>query len=66
MLLEKNGEITPERTKRWSQSKNNKVNGNGIILINNGLNAPTKTERMAEWIQKQDSIYTAYKRPTSK
>ena len=23
MLLEKNGEITPERMKRWSQSKNN-------------------------------------------
>ena len=23
MLLEKSGEITPERMKRWSQSKNN-------------------------------------------
>ena len=23
MLLEKNGEITPERMKRWSHSKNN-------------------------------------------
>ena len=23
MLLEKSGEITPERIKRWSQSKNN-------------------------------------------
>ena len=23
MLLEKNGEITPERMKRWSQSENN-------------------------------------------
>ena len=23
MLLERNGEITPERVKRWSQSKNN-------------------------------------------
>ena len=33
--------------------------GNGIILISNylkcnGLNAPTKRQRLAEWIQKQD------------
>ena len=39
--------------------QNNKVNGNGIILtiitLNiNGLNAPTKRQRLAEWIQKQD------------
>ena len=39
--------------------QNNKVNGNGIILINitlkvNGLNAPTKRQRLAEWIQKQN------------
>ena len=37
-----------------------KLNGNGIILsiitLNvNGLNAPTKRQRLAEWIQKQDS-----------
>ena len=34
-------------------------NGNGIILItnylkHNRLNAPTKRQRLAEWIQKQD------------
>ena len=35
------------------------MNGNGNILINNylkrnGLNTPTKRQRLAEWIQKQD------------
>ena len=34
-------------------------------LIVNGLNAPTKRERLAEWIKKQDPIYAVYKRPTS-
>ena len=29
-----------------------------IITINvNGLNVPTKRQRLAEWIQKQDPIY---------
>ena len=29
-----------------------------IIALNvNGLNAPTKRQRLAEWIQKQDPIY---------
>jgi len=38
-----------------------------IITLNvNGLNAPTKRQRLAEWIQKQDPIYVVYKRPTSK
>ena len=38
-----------------------------IISLNvNGLNAPTKRQRLAEWIQKQDPIYVVYKRPTSK
>ena len=38
-----------------------------IITLNvNGLNAPTKRHRLAEWIQKQDPyIYAVYKRPTS-
>ena len=38
-----------------------------IITSNvNGLNAPTKRHRLAEWIQKQDPyIYAVYKRPTS-
>ena len=31
----------------------------------NGLNAPTKRHRLAEWIQNQDPIYAVYKRPTS-
>ena len=36
-----------------------------IITLNiNGLNAPTKRQRLAEWIQKTP-IYTVYKRPTS-
>ena len=38
-----------------------------IITLNvNGLNAPTRKHRLAEWIQKQDPyIYTIYKKPTS-
>ena len=38
-----------------------------IITLNvNGLNAPTKRYRLAEWIQKQDPhINAGYKRPTS-
>ena len=29
-----------------------------IIILNvNGLNAPTKRQRQAEWIQKQDALY---------
>ena len=38
-----------------------------IIILNvNGLNAPTKIHRLAEWIQKQDPyIYAVYKKPTS-
>ena len=38
-----------------------------IITLNvNGLNDPTKRQRLAEWIQKQDPIYVVYKRPISK
>ena len=37
-----------------------------IITLNvNGLNAPTKRQRLAEWIQKKTPIYALYKRPTS-
>ena len=38
-----------------------------IITLNvNGLNAPTKRHRLAEWIQKQDLyMYAVYKKPTS-
>ena len=38
-----------------------------IITLNvNGLNAPIKRHRIAEWIRKHDPhIYAAYKRPTS-
>ena len=38
-----------------------------IITLNvNGLNAPSKRHRLAEWIQKQDPyIYAVFKRPTS-
>ena len=39
--------------------QNNKVNGNGIILINNYLKCkwvecPNKRQRLVKWIQKQD------------
>ena len=46
-------------------------NGNANIYINiilnvNGLNAPTKRHRLAEWIQKNKThIYAVYKKPTS-
>ena len=37
-----------------------------IITLNvNGLNAPTKRHRLAEWIKKKTHIYAVYKRPTS-
>ena len=37
-----------------------------IITLNvNGLNAPTKRHRLAEWIQKQEPLYAVYKKPTS-
>ena len=37
-----------------------------ITLIVNGLNAPTKRHRLAEWIKKKKThIYTVYKKPTS-
>ena len=37
-----------------------------IITLNvNGLTAPTKRYRLAEWIQNKDPIYAVYKRPTS-
>ena len=37
-----------------------------IIILNvNGLNAPTKRQRLAEWIQNKTRIYAVYKKPTS-
>ena len=37
-----------------------------IITLNaNGLNAPTKRHRLAEWIQNQDPYISVYKKPTS-
>ena len=34
-----------------------------IITLNvNGVNAPTKRQRVAEWIRKQDHLYAASKR----
>ena len=38
-----------------------------VITLNvNGLNAPTKRHRLAEWIQKQDPyMYAVFERPTS-
>ena len=35
-----------------------------IIILNvNGLNAPTKRHRLAEWIQKQDPLMLSTKNP---
>ena len=37
-----------------------------IITLNvNGLNAPTKRHRLAEWIQNKTHIYAVYKKFTS-
>ena len=37
-----------------------------IIILNvNGLNAPTKRHKLAEWIQKQDPYTCCLQRPTS-
>ena len=37
-----------------------------ITLKVNGLNAPTKRHRLAEWIKKNKTyIYAVYKKPTS-
>ena len=35
-----------------------------IITLNvNGLNAPAKRHRLAEWVQEQDLYFAAYKKP---
>jgi len=36
-----------------------------ITLNENGLSAPTKRHRQAEWIQNKAHIYAVYKIPTS-
>ena len=36
-----------------------------ITLYVNGLNAPTKRQRLAEWIQNKTHMYAVYKKPTS-
>ena len=37
-----------------------------IITLNvEGLNAPTKRHRLAEWILKKDLYYAVYMKPTS-
>ena len=37
-----------------------------IVILNvNGLNAPIKRHRVAEWIRKLSHTYAAYKRSTS-
>ena len=37
-----------------------------ITTLNvNGLNAPIKRKRLAEWIKNKTHIYTVYRRPTS-
>ena len=35
-----------------------------ITLKENGLNAPAKRHRLAEWVQEQDLYFAAYKKPT--
>ena len=37
-----------------------------IIILNvNGLNAPTKRHRLAEWIKNKTNIHAVYKKPIS-
>ena len=37
-----------------------------IITFNvNGVNAPTKRYKLAEWIQNKTHLYAVYKKPTS-
>ena len=36
-----------------------------ITLSVNGLNAPTKRYKLAEWIQNKTHIHAGYKKPTS-
>ena len=37
-----------------------------IITLNvNGLNAPNKKHRLAEWVQKQDPYYAVYMKASS-
>ena len=50
---------TTEEKKIYKIKSNNKENGNRNIYINNylnvnGVNAPTKRHKLAEWTQKQD------------
>ena len=50
--------------------KKKKEYANGNIYINNCLNlnllnSPTERHRLTEWIQIQDHVYAAYKRPTN-
>ena len=47
---EKNYELKPKRTKLMSTGSYLSI----ITLNVNGLNAPTKRQRLAEWIKKQD------------
>ena len=59
-----------KRRKRiYKSTPNNQENGNRnmIITLNvNGLNAPTKRHRLAEWMHKQDLYINAvYKKSTS-
>ena len=71
-----NDNRTKEKRKKKRPTKNkpqtiNKIEIRAyisIITLNvNGLNAPTKTRRLAEWIKKKKKthIYAVYKRPTS-
>ena len=36
-----------------------------ITLSVNGLNAPTKRYKLAEWLQNKTDIHAGYKKPTS-
>jgi hypothetical protein len=49
-----------------NKTKGKQNNGHLSILImnGNGLNAPIKTHRIANWIKKQTQPYAAYKKLT--
>ena len=61
--------ITEEKRSTKSTPNNQKMAIGtyvSIMTLNvNGLNAPTKRHRLAEWLQKQDHIYVIYKKLNS-
>ena len=57
-----------KRSKKSTTNDQKMAIGTNISIITlkvNGLNAPTKRHRLAEWIQNNTHIYAVQKKPTS-